>query len=739
MNIKNFIHILLFLCIASIAIKENLVAVSLDGTSSPIYKNQHHVFSDGNYAQGFVRMNGGFTIKPGAKATLDTVISVSGSIDLRETGIMQLLSNLNLDSRISWSNGGYINGRGNAIILNDQLTIPASKIIHIIGDTIIDGCDKQTILLKEHARIFVENNATLTLRNIIIKNTRNNQLAPCIQVTGARSKLALDNAELAITGDMFFARGQLYAHNNVVFTGTSSFIYTSVAQSYVAPFSTLTFDLGTTFSFAPSSTEQDLFILQDKTSTLYLNGCTLKTTSSGMRLTRGNLIFDNKVTVETNAGGGVLLTELSAITSKDYGGDIETMSWHPSGTILAVGGDGPVAVGPFPAGNELHVYSFNGTTLTPFTSRNFCTGNLETMAWHPSGNVLAIGGDSPTSTTEFPNNDEVRLYKFNGSTLTALTSVDYGSRARDVSWNPLGTILNVGGQTPAAVGGFGTSDDLRLYKFDGSTLTALVGKRYGLAIFFSTWNPAGNVLAIGGMAPVSTVEFPNTHSVRLYSFNGSTLTALTSKPYTTTGYPTACQVCAWNPDGTVLAIGGNGASNIPGDFENTHDVRLYSFDGSTLTKLTSVPYSNGAGYVGILQWNSDGSILAIGGQNPTNAQEVQLFRFDGTTLTETFSLNYGDPLSDGEVVAINWNPQGNVLAIGGGSPQSGNGTGFINTDELRLYGAGFNQVGETSSPQALSRSLVFGNSALGSDYNLDVKVLGGSYVKIDGKIVDDSA
>jgi hypothetical protein len=112
---------------------------NLDGTAAIVYKNQHHVLSDGESARGYVRMNGGFTIKPGATATLDTVVSVSGSIDLRETGQMQLLKDLELDSGLTWSSGGSIKGRGHALILNDTLSIPASKVIHISSDTVIDG------------------------------------------------------------------------------------------------------------------------------------------------------------------------------------------------------------------------------------------------------------------------------------------------------------------------------------------------------------------------------------------------------------------------------------------------------------------------------------------------------------------------------------------------------------------------------------------------------------------------
>ncbi len=732
-TIKQLNLLIISIFLLTISFYKDILSSTLNGTSALVYKNQHHVFSNNENATGFVRMNGGFTIKAGAKATLDTVISVSGSIDLKETGIMQLLSDLTLDSRLSWSSGGYINGRGKSIFLNDTLSIPSSKTIHIVGDTIIDGCG-QSIVFNPHANISVENNATLTLRNLIIKNTRNHPLSPCFKVSSAKSKLALDNVEVSITGDMIFGAGQLYIHNDVVFSGTSAFIYHSIAPCFVAPLSTFTFDIGTTFSFAPATTLQDLFVLQDRTSSLYLNGCTLKTTDSGMRLTRGKLIFDNKVTVETNAGGGVMLSRMLAFLSKSYGGtgsDVQTIAWHPSGNLLAFAGDTPGAVGSFPAGNELHVYRFDGTSLSEFTSLNYGTNNVDSLAWHPSGNFLTMTGDQPTS------GNEVQIYRYDGSSLTLLTSVDYGAsgRVRKASWNPTGSILMVGGQSPGAVGGFTANDHLRLYTFNGSTLTALVGKRYGTSIYSATWNPAGTVIAVGGTGPVSDLAlsgFANTHELRLYTISGSTLTALTSKDY-----GTRIDCCAWNPDGTILAIGGTGAISVAGDFENTDLVRLYSFNGSTLTKLTSIPYST-VGYVATLEWNADGSVLAVGGGQPTNGLELQLFDFNGTSLTSTFSVTYGS-LATSDVVAISWNPDGTILTISGGDAASGGGSGFSNLDNVRMYKAVFTQVGGNVSPQALSRSLVFGNSALGSNYDLNVEVLGRAHVTIDGKIVDDSA
>ena len=42
-------------------------------------------------------------------------------------------------------------------------------------------------------------------------------------------------------------------------------------------------------------------------------------------------------------------------------------------------------------------------------------------------------------------------------------------------------------------------------------------------------------------------------------------------------------------------------------------------------------------------------------------------------------------------------------------------------------------------PETFANSLIFGNSTLGADYDLDVYVLGGARVETDGYVWDDAA
>lgn len=721
MKIKNIIARIALFALISCASNTQVLCSNLNGTAAVVYKNQHHVFSNGENAQGFVRMNGGFTVKPGATATLDTVISVSGSIDLRETGILQLLRDLNLDAGVTWSSGGYIKGRGRGLILNDTLSIPASKIIHISDDTIIDGKGNM-LFLGNHAQIFIDNNVTLTLRNLVIKNTRNNIQNSCLKISGNRGKLTFDNVELALANDIAFDQGQLFFHNDVVVTGTSAFIYNSPVASFIAPFGVVKFDIGTTFSFAPTSTTDHLFQLQDKTSTLYLNGCTLKTTSSGMRLTKGNLVFDNKIVLESNPGNGSMPASLTLLDGTDYtttSGGLNISAWHPSGNVLAIGGQRVIGTPGFANHNELRLFSFDGASLTALTSQDYGTNfnnQVQALAWTPDGRFLAVGGTLADTVGGFANTDELRIYSFNGSTLTAVTSQPYGTAGAgqiyDLSWNPDGKTIALVGRIQAAVGGFPAADSIRLYSFNGTSLTALTSQPYGPGsqTLRAAWSPDGKTLAIGGGSPTAVGGFANTDQLRLYSFNGSTLTALTSRPY---GSSSAFNVyaLAWSPDGKSLTFGGD-----LGGGPKAEQLSVFSFTGSTLKFTASQPYGIQITWI---DWSPDGKTLAVTGQSTG----TQLFDFSSTTsLTPVTTVTIASYTPTAQ-----WAPNGKTLSLSAYSPTSGN--------ELQLYSVGFSQEAFT---QSYSRSIVFGNSNLGSSSNLNVEVLGAAHVTINGIMNDDS-
>lgn len=246
----------------------------------------------------------GFNIPAGQTIVLNTRVPVSGLLDL--SGTLSLNSDLYFDSGLTYSGIGRIAGNGNALHLGGNLTIPNSNFFHIDTDTIIEG-HGNSINLSDNAEIFVDDNVTLTLRNIVINNSRNGIENPAIKLTSNRSKLALDNTILNMANDFYVSRGQLFIHNDVSFTGTNALVYRSPMPSFITSKSTLNFDLNSIFDFRPSTTgtpqllAKDLLFMQDATSQIHLDGGTLRTTTTGLRLTKGQIIFDNKVTLTSNS------------------------------------------------------------------------------------------------------------------------------------------------------------------------------------------------------------------------------------------------------------------------------------------------------------------------------------------------------------------------------------------------------------------------------------------------------
>ena len=627
--------------------QHNVHAVSLDGTSNISYQTDHIVFHDGEYAIGCVILKNGFTVSDYALTVmLDIVNKVSGPIDFRDFCMVNLNGDLELDSTVTLSNGGSINGHKDGqtytIGLDGDLTIPAGKQLHITGTTIINGRGT-TIHLEPHAQITVDNNTTLTLKNVRIKNTRNSSNDPVISLGAIGGKLALQDVELALADDFYFDKGQLFVHGDVVVSGTSSFIYQSICSSCIVDAATWGFDKGSTFFYAPLSTSNNLITMQSKTAGMYFDGATLQTTTTGIRLSKGMLCFDNNVTLSSSVKlTDALATSIffSQITTLNYGVGIWSVNWSPDGNYLAVGGNSPTS-----GHDEIEIYGFNGSSLSLTYSQN-TGGTVNSVDWGSDGKYLAVGGNSSTS-----GHDEIEIYGFNGSSLSLTYSQNYGGSVESVDWSPDGKHLAVGGNSPG-----GGHDEIEVYGFNGSSLSLIDTQNFGGGVFAVNWSPDGNYLAVGGAMPVS-----GHGEIEVYGFNGSSLSL----------------ICLQN------------------------SVVSYAFS---------------------VNWSPDGNYLAVGGHSFVS-DELLVYAFNGFTLAQKFSESF-----DTYAYSVDWSPDGNYFAVGGVYVvASGH-------DEIEVYKA-YRYI--SGGGQTFSNGIIFGDSSQ-TDGNLDVRVLGGAYVEIDGVVYDDS-
>ncbi|MFA5306587.1 MAG: WD40 repeat domain-containing protein [Candidatus Babeliales bacterium] len=687
-----------FFCLIVILVQ--LLNVTNSGATSLIYTSNttnyqanNYVFRKNDIAQGFVRLSNGFTVLPDACATMDLLFSVSGAIDLRETGTMKLLRDCVFDSAVTLSSGGNIKGYGHAIILNGNLTIPTGKVLHISGDTIIDGQGNK-LTIGANAQIFVDTNVTLTLCNMLVTNQQHALTFPPLRCGAQTSKLALDNVTFTPVGNFLFPQGQLFIHNDVAVTGTSAFIYTSPMPSYITSGACWYFDINTTLSVAPATftdapytlkttyTNNNFIRMSDATSMLVFDGCSLQTTLTGCRFTKGTIAFDNKVACRSDTT--LTLTSITLRAKQDYGTSVVALNWSPDGKYLAISGYGPTS------GNEVQVYAFDGSSLTLVTSLDYGSYALG-VNWSPDGRYLAICGKTPTS------GKELQVYAFNGSSLTLVASIDYGNAFYTVNWSPDGRYLAFGGVGPIS------GDDVQVYAFDGSSLTLVASLDYGGVVYTVNCSPDGRYIAIGGNAPTGGNE------VQVYAFDGSSLTLVTSLDYGGIVFGVN-----WSPDGRYLAVVGSGPTS-------GNEIQIYSFSGSSLTLVSSTDFGDAGSSVNMVNWSPDGRYIAICGTGAISENEVEVYAFSGSSLTPVSSIDF----VGAAVNTVSWRPDGRYLAIGGQ---------IAGTGHEEVYTCDY--VNNTIT-QALSNSIVFGDSAKGSTYDARVNVLAGARVNLFGAMSYD--
>lgn len=654
---------------------------SLIGVSNVVYMTNHGVFHDGQFVKGFVRINNGFSIDPAASVLFDTFITVSGGIDLKDTGILNLNNDLRLESGVTFSNGGIISGRGHSVVLGSALRLTPTtnvRVLTIRSDTVFDGCGKP-LIIGDRSQIFVENNITLTLRNLVLQTGKFSQTPP-IRLASLGSKLALDNVVVELGSDFDFRQGQIFVHNDVEFCGTSALVYRSPRPSYITSGGLLTFDKGTTFSMAPASFTDALFtnvptttsskflVMQDVSSALFMNGSSLATTYTGLRLTKGNLFLDNHVVF--NSVAAMDLSSLTSIGNAPTGGGPTSVQWSPDGRYILLSNSN--------ASNTFQVYSFDGVSAPTAVGSAVPTGAIPfSVAWSPNGRYIVAGAYGAVF---------LQTYSFSGNS----TPVQIGGNAASgvipagVTWSPDSRFIAIASRSGSA--------GLQIYRFNGNSTATTVGSIAGFAgADYVDWSPDGRYLAL-----VSE----NTSNFQIFSFDGANTPVAVGPTVTLPGLST---IVKWSPDGRYIAL----------TCVSTGSFQIYKFDGINAPKrLVNAVFGSSYG----IDWSPDGRYIAL-----LLGNSVRIFHFDGnSSLTPVFSTSVGSFL-----YSVAWSPNGQYIAF----------TDY-NNNLIHVYKVNFTN---TTTPQAFSQSIVFGDSRIGSGANLNVGLLGGANVEVLGKINEDGA
>jgi DNA-binding beta-propeller fold protein YncE len=371
--------------------------------------------------------------------------------------------------------------------------IPDNTIVHVKNNILMDGYGG-TINIGNNSELFIDDNVTLTLRNVIVKNNKNFAGNPAIKLSSNRSQLVLDNATLEMASDFYFNHGQMFVYNDVKFTGASAFVYMSPMTSFIESGARLYFDKNTTFSVTPATftdcpytyqttyTASNFIRMVDATSTIIFDGSSFFTTPTGLRLTTGTVLFDNRVSLQSNASSDLASTNTSPVTyisGAGTGNKPVSVSWSPDGRFLAVVNNW---------GNSLQIFSFNGSGA-PISIGTTSTGSASTpvsVSWSPDGRFLAVANFGGST---------LQVFGFNGSgTLTKVTSgsgVATGTNPYSVSWSPDGRFL--------AVTNSGSST-LQVFSFTGSgnptQITSGTGVATGTNPYSVSWSSNGRFIAV---------------------------------------------------------------------------------------------------------------------------------------------------------------------------------------------------------------------------------------------------
>ncbi len=211
----------------------------------------------------------------------------------------------------------FIFGQGTKITLTEPDEILAeNRPWRFVGDSSINGSTTK-LVLNGSKRITVENGSTLTLKNLIITIKDIDSLAildssskiifeECDLFIGAR-KFEIDCGNIDVKGTF-----RLFFGDNCCCQSDAKLIFSSAGTFNVLSNSLFRIGKHVEFEYKPNPVNDGgsvfdskrHFSLQDSTSVLELDGCTLHSTMTGLAIDRGQIIVNDQSTLLSDGFDG---------------------------------------------------------------------------------------------------------------------------------------------------------------------------------------------------------------------------------------------------------------------------------------------------------------------------------------------------------------------------------------------------------------------------------------------------
>lgn len=388
--------------------------------------------------------------------------------------------------------------------------------------------------------------------------------------------------------------------------------------------------------------------------------------------------------------------------------DIVSVRWNPKSYHIAMGGiKGGNAAGELSVGLFDPAQSPNSDIQQIWKEESDFKGGVTALAWHPDGFWLGVGSRW--------NDQEISIYERDSEVLVA--SIDLASN-QDVSfdamdWNISGSYLAVG------LDQHNSGDELRIYHFQGTTLTETLANDIDEDVSALDWHPTDSWIAIGLSS--------GSERLRIYHVN-EIAWSLDNKTSAYVGEDATVYGVHWCDGGRKLVVGVEANDDA--------ELRVYSFNTTTttLTLLTeieldidvhAVRWSPGCGHIAvgnggdfnyflsIYSFPSDTSILTLGGP-------IKLFLNSDVTLKSPF-LCLGDCFIDtrGNKFIVNGN--GAFLIAENGSLTFQHGRLRLEKQGAFSFSAPTSKLRFEDTVLELASDVVIGNGSLEIDGDLEIQ------------------
>jgi len=236
------------------------------------------------------------------------------------------------------------------------------------------------------------------------------------------------------------------------------------------------------------------------------------------------------------------------------------------------------------------------------------------------------------------NQPETYIFLFlEDFTIKHATNTSFGTINRDAKFSPDGQYLAVG---------VGTSPDLYMFKWDGSSLALVAQFNTTKQVRRLAWNPDGTRFAV-------IFEWDN--YVRVYSWDGSQISFVTS--YELPGEPHAVH---WSRCGGYIAVGHEGSTNLT--------VLQYQDDAWGFVAHVAC---SGVVYSTFAMKNAAGFVVGT-----DTAPELEIYKFIEGMLTRVAYYEHG-----GEIYCLDMNDDENLILV---SSYAGNKLAMYSWDGTNL-------------------------------------------------------